>query len=486
MAIVKDAYGKERVPSSSSTRAASNRTSSFSGLSSNDQRAEQQAIRNMQSSASAASASKPRAANTSGNNYEVHTAGTQTTSNYAPSSNYTSEDQRREQLAVRKLAESYKAVQEEKANAFRQRLNEENAYWINPVDEQRAEQITLRSANPKARNLTAEQLSKELWPALQERLQKLRHYDHSFYSAYNEIDIQFSDADIDYFEAAETLQKNVEELQTMRQQVESGERDFGNKTRNRQFLEFVDEKFATVDRQMRQNLAEYVEQSRITPYAKDQLTHLANELSFVQLAELNDVIRDKGIRRVTKEPNWEKMMRAILSDQDAASQIAVDENYSVIAPHIWSGADIVEQEEITISGYFYENRQYWAKVTCGVEVKRIPLGKTIPRDVTLQITRATEWDMAGEQLELLAKMYLSPQFLVDGVYGTAANMGYVDWLPDGILPSDIPIIGEMLTDMDIFDHTAHITKETVFVTAFIDKNNWNDNAMEQVRFKTYH
>ena len=106
----------------------------------------------------------------------------------------------------------------------------------------------------------------------------------------------------------------------------------------------------------------YAEESRITKYAQSQLSHLAYELSYAQLGELNTVIKAKGVRRVTQEYCWEQTMRKLLSNRETAEQVVVDENYSVIAPHICGGASVAEQADIAISGYYYENRQYWLDI----------------------------------------------------------------------------------------------------------------------------
>lgn len=63
------------------------------------------------------------------------------------------------------------------------------------------------------------------------------------------------------------------------------------------------------------------------------------------------------------------------------------------------------------------------------------------------------------------------------------GLGYNTYLPPGVLPTDFPMIDQLLENLDPLDHRAHVTDETAFVTAFIDRSNWNPNAQERVPLK---
>ena len=163
-----------------------------------------------------------------------------------------------------------------------------------------------------------------------------------------------------------------------------------------------------------------------------------------------------------------------------------EEGKAITQPHIWQGSNIAQDSDISISKYDYEDGKDWVRVSCAdLEPVKIPLGKTIPTDVTLRITKATEWDMAGEQLGLLFQIYLAPKGLADGIYGGLSNAGIMDILPPEVSPSDLPLIGELLEEIDPFDHTAHVTKDTIQVPAFIDHGGWDMNQMEFVRFHEF-
>lgn len=95
--------------------------------------------------------------------------------------------------------------------------------------------------------------------------------------------------------------------------------------------------------------------------------------------------------------------------------------------------------------------------------------------------------MAGEQLEMLLKLYLSLPLATDFTYEYCVESGMTRFLPEGISPSDVPYLGDLLSQLDPLDHTAHIQKETIFVSTFIEHGENGEtlyNATEKVtRFR---
>lgn len=218
---------------------------------------------------------------------------------------------------------------------------------------------------------------------------------------------------------------------------------------------------------------------------------LSNELSVEQMQVLMNEIDTKGIKKATKDSNWEKLMRVVLSDHDTSKQLAADEKGSPICPRIWEGVDIVEEERMQITGYYYYNKQYYIDLYCpGEEDVTVALGSTLPSDVAIRVTRATAWDMAGEQLGMLLKIYLSLPLVTDFTYAYCVENGLTGFLPEGISPSDVPYLGDLLSELDPLDHTAHIQKETIFVETSIEHGG-NSGAPyskteEMTRFRERH
>lgn len=158
-------------------------------------------------------------------------------------------------------------------------------------------------------------------------------------------------------------------------------------------------------------------------------------------------------------------MKDVLSDKNSAMQIEADDVYSPICPQIWNGFDIANEENIQISGYYYKNGKYYVDFCRdGYEPEHLCLGSTKPSEVAVEIKRATAWDMAGEQLELLAKFITSLPVATDIAYGSLTSTGMIAaFLPLNIAPSDVPFVSELLADLDPTNLTAYITKETIFI-----------------------
>jgi hypothetical protein len=71
------------------------------------------------------------------------------------------------------------------------------------------------------------------------------------------------------------------------------------------------------------------------------------------LAVFVDQIDQFGVKKLSKADSYEKLMRTLLADQDAALNVSADETESPIRPHVWNGYDIAKDESIVISGYYF-------------------------------------------------------------------------------------------------------------------------------------
>ena len=262
--------------------------------------------------------------------------------------------------------------------------------------------------------------------------------------------------------------ESLSQIDQIQQDIADGTITFGSPAQKQQYLDYLDNIASTNETIYRRQLTEYIGGARLTIFDTENFKQLVNDLSVEQLRVLTDEIEMKGLRKLEKNKNFEELMRTLLSDKTSALQLAADDNESPICPRIWNGAEIAAEEGISVSGYYYKNGEYLIEIQNG---KRYPeyiqLGSTKPSDVAIEITRATAWDMAGEQLGLLFKLYASLPVVTDLTYGTAASMGMTPFLPPNISPSDVPVLGEMLEQYDPTDLTAYITKETVYVKLVI-------------------
>lgn len=58
--------------------------------------------------------------------------------------------------------------------------------------------------------------------------------------------------------------------------------------------------------------------------------------------------------------------------------------------------------------------------------------------------------------------------MIDATYGFATAQGMLALLPDGFNPSDLPYVSDLLANIDLLDHNAYISKESIYVSFFIE------------------
>lgn len=281
----------------------------------------------------------------------------------------------------------------------------------------------------------------------------------------------------DIFEISDSFFEDAAAFDEIRDDIESGKIIFRNEEQKQSYLEYLDSQAAKNETIYRRQFSEYIKTARIPIFRKEQLQTLSNELSVEQMQILMNEIDTKGIKKATKNENWEKVMRVMLSDQETAKQLVADEKSSPICPHVWDGMDIVKKDKVLVSGYYYRDGEYYTLVQrLGYDDAEVPLGERIPSDVSVSITRADTWDKIGEHIGLGVKELAKPSSVVDIIYTAAVCMGFPAFLPPGLCPSDIPQAAEFLDSIDLLDHQSHITNDTVSVMIFIDHGGNGESA----------
>ena len=63
--------------------------------------------------------------------------------------------------------------------------------------------------------------------------------------------------------------------------------------------------------------------------------------------------------------------------------------------------------------------------------------------------------------------------------------GIPAFLPQNLSPSDLPILGDLLNGIDPWDHTAHLTNETVSLTIVTHHPNSSITEMNIAKFNIF-
>jgi len=277
---------------------------------------------------------------------------------------------------------------------------------------------------------------------------------------------------------------DMTKLDTLIGEVQDGTISFRNTAEKQRYLDYLTSEYSKNDQLYRQRLASFVDDAKLLEYPETRFKKLINDLSLPQLAVFADQVDQLGVRRLSKAGNYERLMRAILSDKDIALSVSADDTESPIRPYVWSGNEVITEKEIQISGFYYKNGHYYTEVSKAGKSHEIDLGNKIPSAVTIEAVRATEWDMFGDQIRLLMEICATPAFVVDAAYNFAVYNGVPAFLPAGLSPSDLPFLGELLDKIDPWSHTAHIQKETVSLRIVTHHLNTSENEYKVVQFDT--
>ena len=278
---------------------------------------------------------------------------------------------------------------------------------------------------------------------------------------------------------------DMTKLDTLIGEVQDGTISFRNTAEKQRYLDYLTSEYSKNDQLYRQRLASIIDEAKLLEYPETRFKKLINDLTLPQLAVFADQVDQLGVRRLSKAGNYERLMRALLSDKDIAHSVSADDTESPIRPYVWNGLDILESNDIKASGYYYRNGKYYTQVTCpDQDPININLGSKLPQEVAIDVSKTTDWNLVGEQIDLLIKMFASPEFVCDSLYNFAAFCGMPNILPVNLSPSDLPYIGDFLHSIDILDHSAHLTKETITIN-IVSRYAHNSNTdLNTVKFFT--
>lgn len=291
--------------------------------------------------------------------------------------------------------------------------------------------------------------------------------------------------DSDVFQVADQFFDGMTKIDTLISDIESGKVRFKTPADKQRYLDYLTSEYDKNNELYRRQLANKIDEAKLLQYPETQFKQLINDLSMSQLELLTAQVDANGVKKLSRPHNFEKLMKELLSDKDSALNLYADETKSPVRPRVWNGMEIVDGNKIHISGYYYEKGRCYTKLTCGDEYMNVDLGTRYPSDVSVEASSTTDWEMLGEQIGLAFKILATPAMIADGAYALATQNGVPAFLPENLSPSDVPYLGEALDAIDPWDHTAHLTKETIsmhLVTHYQNNSITDDNL---VRFKTY-
>lgn len=105
-----------------------------------------------------------------------------------------------------------------------------------------------------------------------------------------------------------------------------------------------------------------IDEAKFIEYPETRFKKLINDLTLPQLAVFVDQVDQLGVRRLSKAGNYERLMRALLSDKDIAHSVSANDTESPIRPYIWNGSSVAKDEDVQISGYYYKNKGFYLDV----------------------------------------------------------------------------------------------------------------------------
>jgi hypothetical protein len=267
-----------------------------------------------------------------------------------------------------------------------------------------------------------------------------------------------------------------------------GQIEFANPADKQRYLDYLTSAYEKNDDLYRNMLASKIDEAGLLQFPEWRLKQLVSDLSISQLEGLVAQIDANGIKKLSRTGKFEKLMKILLSDTDSALNLMADETKSPICPYVWNGMDLLQKNEIYISGYYYKNGAYYLELHSGKsdnEQHEINLGKKLPYEVAVEVKSTTDWDIAGEQIELAFKYFATPAMFADGAYEFATYNGMPAFLPENLSPSDVPYLGEFLDSIDPWDHTAHLTKDTITIVLVTHYLNSSTTEQNVVHFFTY-
>lgn len=291
--------------------------------------------------------------------------------------------------------------------------------------------------------------------------------------------------DSDVYQAADQFFSDMGKLDSIISDIKNGKIEFTSPQEKQRYLDYLSKAYKKNDNLYRNMLASEIDEAGLLQFPEWRLKQLVSDLSISQLEGLVAQIDANGIKKLSRPGNFDKLMKILLSDQDSALSLSADESKSPICPYVWNGIDLLQKNRIQISGYFMKDGCYYTKLFCGKEEFKVNLGKKLPYEVAVEVKSTTDWDIAGEQIELAFKYFATPAMFADAAYGFATYNGVPAFLPENLSPSDVPYLGEFLESIDPWDHTAHLTKDTITIVLVTHYLNSSTTEQNVVHFFTY-
>lgn len=293
--------------------------------------------------------------------------------------------------------------------------------------------------------------------------------------------------DSDVYQAADQFFSDMGKLDSIISDINNGKIEFTSPQEKQRYLDYLSKAYKKNDKLYRQMLARNIDEAGLLQFPEWRLKQLVSDLSLTQLEGLVAQIEANGIKKLSRNGSFEKLMKELLSDSDSALNLVADETKSPICPYVWNGMDVAREDGVKISGYYFSEGEYHIQISCETDknhIYNLNLGKTIPSEVAIEISRTTAWDMFAEQLELFDKIYLTPSVIADGAYYMYQYYGLPPFLPEGLSPSDVPLIGEFLERIDLLDHNTHLSKDTITIKIVTHHMNSSNKDMEMIQFNT--
>ena len=143
---------------------------------------------------------------------------------------------------------------------------------------------------------------------------------------------------------------------------------------------------------------------------------------------------------------------------------------------MYNSGDYAASLGLKTTNYDYHDGEYWLEVWCNDLHQEIPLGKTMPEKVVLQPHKATAWDIFGRNLGQYLEIVTMPENIID-------TMLYLYGIDYSI--SNVPVLGEIVEELNYWKNTSHVTEDTISVHAWIYTPTRYGNAkdhQESIRF----
>lgn len=158
----------------------------------------------------------------------------------------------------------------------------------------------------------------------------------------------------DVLSAADDFFSDMTKLDNLIGEVQDGTIAFRNTAEKQRYLDYLTSEYDKNNQLYRQQLASIIDEAKLLEYPETRFKNLINDLTLPQLAVFVEQVDQLGVKRLSKAGNYEKLMRALFSDKDIALSVSADDTESSIRPYVWTGMNIVKEEGINISGYYYE------------------------------------------------------------------------------------------------------------------------------------